>query len=417
MTRPLTIIPVLGVPEVVAGDDLASVLWSSFDGPLLAGDVVVVSSKVVSKALGLTAAGPDKSTLVLDESVRVVAERSVGDRVTRIVEAAAGPVMAAAGIDASNTGPSGALLLLPHDPDACAVVLRSALLSLSGMPDSSPIAVVLSDTAGRPWRAGLTDFALGSAGLRVLLDHRGEVDADGRMMSVTARAVADEIAAAADLVKGKADGVAAALVRGLPESWFVGAAGDAAPAASATSAPSASADSAAASAAPAASADSAARTTTSADASGTGGEFACGARRLVRTGAGDWFALGHVEALRSALGVAPGSADSEAVGIRSVGAEPFAVRVARVVALTLFADEDASLDLEITGEGGTDDGGDDTAYGEGIATVTLGASDAYRLGRLTQRLEVAAVSEDLHVRIDGEPTAEHSITADLSLKA
>ncbi len=262
--------------------------------------------------------------------------------------------MAAAGIDASNTGPSGALLLLPHDPDACARTLRSGLLSLSGMPPSAPLAVVLSDTAGRPWRAGLTDFALGAAGLQVLLDHRGEVDADGRLMSVTARAVADEIAAAADLVKGKADGVAAAVVRGLPESWF-------------------------------ASPDD---------------EFASGAGRLVRTGAGDWFAVGHVEALRQALGVAPGSADSEAVGIRSVGAETLADRVARVVSLTLFADEDASVDLEIDEEVS--------------ATVTLGAADDYALGRLSQRLEIAAASEDLHVTVTGDPTAEHSITATLS---
>jgi coenzyme F420-0:L-glutamate ligase/coenzyme F420-1:gamma-L-glutamate ligase len=396
VTRPLTIIPVLGLPEVVAGDDVASLVLAALDSPLLPGDVVVVSSKVVSKALGLSAAGPDKSVLVLNESVRVVAERSVGDRVTRVVEAVAGPVMAAAGIDASNTGPSGSLLLLPRDPDACAVALRSALLSLSGMPSDSPVAVVLSDTAGRPWRAGLTDFALGSAGLRVLLDHRGEVDADGRLMSVTARAVADEIAAAADLVKGKADGVAAAVVRGLPESWFL-IATDGVPSPLA------------------ASADSAARATTSADASGLGGEFASGARGLVRAGAGDWFALGHVEALRAALGVAPGSPESESVGIRSVGAEPFSDRVARVVALTLFEDEDASLDLEITSE--ADDGGERTAYGEVVATVTLGARDAYRLGRLTQRLEIAAASEDLHTKIISEPSAEHSITATLSPRA
>lgn len=393
MTRALTIVPVLGLPEVVAGDDLASLVLAALDGPLLAGDVVVVSSKVVSKALGLTAAGDNKTALVLDESVRVVAERSAGERVTRVVEAAAGPVMAAAGIDASNTGPSGALLLLPRDPDACAVALRSALVEQSGMPASAPLAVVLSDTAGRPWRAGLTDFALGSAGLRVLLDHRGEVDADGRLMSVTARAVADEIAAAADLVKGKSDGVAAAVVRGLPESWFLDPSGVDSPGADVSGAD-----------VPVASADVAARATTSADATG--------ARGLVRTGAGDWFALGHVEALRAALGVAPGSADSEFVGIRSVGAEPFSARVSRVVALTLFADEDASVDLEISGE--VEDEGENTAYGEVVASVTLGAADDFALGRLVQRLEVAAASEDLTVTLTGSPTAEHTITAGLS---
>ncbi|MFC7491599.1 MULTISPECIES: coenzyme F420-0:L-glutamate ligase [unclassified Knoellia] len=365
MTRPLTIVPVLGMPEVHEGDDVAGLVLAALGETSLApGDVVVVSSKVVSKALGLTGVGSDKSVLVQGESVRVVAERTSGDRITRVVEALAGPVMAAAGIDGSNTGPSGSLLLLPHDPDACARALRAALLSLSGMPPSAPLAVVLSDTAGRPWRAGLTDFALGAAGLRVLLDHRGETDADGRVMSVTARAVADEIAAAADLVKGKADGVAAALVRGLPESWFE---------------------------------------------DGSEHELASGARQLVRTGTGDWFALGHVEALRQALGVAPGSPESEAVGIRSVAPEAFAARVARVVALTLFADEDASADLEVATTGG--DPASDT---EGMATVTLGAADDYALGRLTQRLEIAAASEDLHAALTGEPTAEHSVTVSLS---
>ncbi|WP_353950826.1 coenzyme F420-0:L-glutamate ligase [Knoellia sp. S7-12] len=379
MTRSLTIIPVLGMPEVQRGDDVAELVLAALgDSGIEPGDAVVVSSKIVSKALGLTAVGSDKTELVLSESVRVVAERSVGDRVTRVVESVAGPVMAAAGIDASNTGPSDQLLLLPRDPDTCARTVRSGLLELSGMPSGAPLAVILSDTAGRPWRAGLTDFALGSAGLRVLLDHRGEVDADGRLMSVTARAVADEIAAAADLVKGKTDGVAVAVVRGLPESWFV--ATDVA----------------------AASADSAASTAASADATG---EFASGAGQLVRTGAGDWFALGHVEALRQALGVAPGSPDSEGVGIRSVGAETFADRVARVVSLTLFADEDASVDLEL-----------DVVHGdpEAVATVTLGAADDFALGRLAQRFEIAAASEDLHPTLTGEPTAEHSVTATLS---
>jgi len=370
MTRPLAIIPVLGVPEVRGGDDVAALLLAALgDVALEPGDVVVVSSKIVSKALGLTAAGSDKTELVLGESVRVVAERAVGDRVTRIVEAKAGPVMAAAGIDASNTGPSDVLLLLPHDPDACARTLRSDLLVQSGMPPSAPLAVVLSDTAGRPWRAGLTDFALGAAGLQVLLDHRGEVDADGRLMSVTARAVADEIAAAADLVKGKADGIAAAVVRGLPDAWFV-------------------------------------QEPVIGGAHGTD-EFASGARELVRTGPGDWFALGHVEALRQALGVAAGSSDSEAVGVRSVGPETFAARVARVVSLTLFADEDASVDLEI--EPNPEGAG-------GRAVVTLGATDDFSLGRLSQRFEVAAASEDLHPSLTGDPTAEHSITATLSAK-
>ena len=380
MTRPLSVLPVLGLPEVESGDDLAGLLLAAVgaDG-VLAGDVVVVSSKVVSKALGLRAVGSAKSDLVRSQSVRVVAERTAGEHITRVVEAAAGPVMAGAGIDASNTGPSDALLLLPRDPDACARDLRSALLSRLGMPAGAPLAVVLSDTAGRPWRAGLTDFALGSAGLRVLLDHRGEVDVDGRVLSVTARAVADEIAAAADLVKGKADGVAAAVVRGLPASWFpVEAAVDG---------------------------EASGGVVDGVDAEGAEREFASGAAQLVRTGPGDWFAVGHVEAVRSALGVAPGSSDSEAVGIRSVGAETFADRVSRVVALTLFADEDASVDLEVTAE---------TADNGPAAVVTLGAADDFALGRIAQRLEVAAASEDLVAVLTGAPTAEHTVSARLS---
>ena len=369
MTAPLTIVPLLGVPEVREGDDVAALLLTALSPHgLQDGDVLVVSSKVVSKSLGLRASSDDKAALVLRESRRVVAERSSGDQVTRVVESAAGPVMAAAGVDGSNTGPSTDLLLLPHDPDACARALRSALLSHSGMPASSPLAVLLSDTAGRPWRDGLTDFALGAAGLRVLLDHRGEEDVDGRVLSVTSRAVGDEIASAADLVKGKADGVAAALVRGLPLTWFETEEPDQA-------------------------------------------ETASGAADLVRVGPGDWFALGHVEALRSALGVAPGTADSEAVGIRSVAPEGLAVRLARVVALTLWADEDASLDLEVLDGTGTSDA---RSGEQALAVVTLGASDDFRLGRLAQRLDVAAASEDLHTVGRGEPTAEHGLTVALT---
>lgn len=377
VTQPVAVVPVLGVPEVTAGDDVAALLLAALGpGGLMAGDVLVISSKIVSKALGLRAVAPSKASLVAEESVRVVAERVTGEHVTRVVEAAAGPVMAAAGIDASNTGPSGELLLLPRDPDACALRLRESLLSRAGMPSTTPFAVVLSDTAGRPWRAGLTDFALGSAGLHVLLDHRGESDVDGRVMSVTARAVADEVAAAADLVKGKADGVAAAVVRGLPLSWLA--------------------------------------LVEDSDA-GAPGDSDAGARRLVRAGSGDWFAMGHVEAVRAALGVAPGSSESEEVGIRSVGAEPFADRVARVVALTLFADEDASVDLEITVDEG--DGVGDGGAVENLALVTLGAADDFALGRLAQRLEVAAASEDLTATLTGAPSAEHSVTARVSSAA
>ncbi len=231
-----------------------------------AGDCLVVSSKVVSKALGLTWHGM-REDAVAAGTVRVVAERRAADGITRVVESVAGPVMAAAGVDASNTGPSAPVLLLPDDPDAEAARLRAALLDRLELPSATPLAVVLSDTAGRPWRDGLTDLALGSAGLAVLEDLRGATDHDGRPLAVTMRAVADEVAAAADLVKGKADGIPAALVRGLDAAWF--------------------------------------------------SPDAAGARALVRVGPGDWFALGHVEAVRAALGVPAGSALSQEVGIRS----------------------------------------------------------------------------------------------------
>ncbi|NHA67994.1 coenzyme F420-0:L-glutamate ligase [Phycicoccus flavus] len=325
-----------GVPEVRTGDDLARLLLAalaSSESALSPGDCLVVSSKVVSKARGLTWDG-DRASAVEAHTRRVVAERvGTTGAVTRVVESVAGPVMAAAGVDASNTGPDDAVLLLPEDPDAEAAALRAALLRAADLPEDTPLGVVLSDTAGRPWRAGLTDFALGAAGMVVLDDLRGGVDHDGRPLLVTARAVADEVAAAADLVKGKADGVPAALVRGLPASWFA-----------------------------------------------VGPEDDAGAAALVRLGPGDWFATGHVEALRAALGVAPGSAASDEVGVRSVVPEPLGVRVGRVVALALHGVPDGSADVAVDADG---------------ADVGLAAPDGYDLGRLVVRLEVAAASEDL----------------------
>ena len=165
--------------------------------------MVVVSSKVASKALGLVAS--DRESAVAAATVRVVAERTMPDgRVTRVVESASGPVMAAAGVDASNTGGSDGVLLLPTDPDGVCASLLAALQRAFGV---TRLGVVLSDTSGRPWREGQVDFALGAAGLTVLDDLRGAVDADGRPLAVTARAIADEVAAAADLVKGKVDAV------------------------------------------------------------------------------------------------------------------------------------------------------------------------------------------------------------------
>lgn len=201
-----------GVPEIHAGDDLAAILVTA-TGRLEAGDVVVVSSKVVSKAEGRQVVADDREQAITDETVRVVAVREQpGGGVTRIVENRLGIVGAAAGVDSSNVEP-GTVLLLPVDPDESAARLRTALIAATG----APVGVVVSDTLGRPWRRGQTDVAIGAAGIRVVDDLRGLPDANGRTMGVTVVAVADEIAGLADLVKGKAENRPVAVVRGLGE--------------------------------------------------------------------------------------------------------------------------------------------------------------------------------------------------------
>ncbi len=199
-----------GVPEIGAGDDLAAVVAAAV-GPLEDGDVVVVSSKIVSKAEGRQVVAEDREQAITDETVRVVATRPGGGGGTvRIVENRLGIVGAAAGVDASNVAP-GTVLLLPEDPDASAALLRTALADRTG----AVIGVVVTDTLGRPWRRGQTDVAIGAAGIDVLEDLRGLPDGGGRRMDVTVVAIADEIAALADLVKGKAANRPIAVVRGL----------------------------------------------------------------------------------------------------------------------------------------------------------------------------------------------------------
>ncbi len=201
-----------GVPEIQAGDDLAAIVVAA-TGRLEAGDVVVVSSKVVSKAEGRQVVADDREQAITDETVRVVAVREQpGGGITRIVENRLGIVGAAAGVDSSN-GEPGTVLLLPVDPDESAARLRTALIAAAG----APVGVVVSDTLGRPWRRGQTDVAIGAAGIQVVDDLRGLPDANGRTMGVTVVAVADEIAAMADLVKGKAENRPVAVVRGLGE--------------------------------------------------------------------------------------------------------------------------------------------------------------------------------------------------------
>jgi coenzyme F420-0:L-glutamate ligase / coenzyme F420-1:gamma-L-glutamate ligase len=194
-----------GLPEVQAGDDLAKMIAAAEPG-LVDGDVLLVTSKIVSKAEGRIVRAQDREAAIDAETVRVVARRGP----LRIVENRQGLVMAAAGVDASNT-PSGTVLLLPEDPDASARAIRAGLRDALGVD----VGVVVTDTFGRPWRAGLTDVAIGAAGVRVLDDLRGGTDAHGNPLSATVVATADELAAAGDLVKGKAAGLPVAVVRGL----------------------------------------------------------------------------------------------------------------------------------------------------------------------------------------------------------
>ncbi|MGH8866442.1 MAG: coenzyme F420-0:L-glutamate ligase [Actinomycetes bacterium] len=205
---PLQVRPLHGIGEVRAGDDLAALVADALarSGDTLAhGDVLVVTSKVVSKAEGRVRPAPSREAAIDDETVRLVARRGP----TRIAETRHGLVLAAAGVDASNTEP-GTVVLLPEDPDGSARRLRAGLAERLGVR----VGVVVSDTAGRPWRVGVTDLAIGLAGVRALHDLRGEVDPYGNPLEATLVAQADEVAAAADLVKGKRRGVPVALVRG-----------------------------------------------------------------------------------------------------------------------------------------------------------------------------------------------------------
>ena len=201
-----------GIGDIRPGADLAAEITTA--APWLRdGDVLVVTSKIVSKAEGrlvdVPVSGPEREAAreaaLQAETARPVARRGG----TRIVQTHHGFVMASAGIDASNVDRSQ-LVLLPKDPDASARALRQAMRDRFGLN----VAVIVSDTMGRPWRTGLTDVALGAAGLGPLRDHRGEVDAYGNELHITQMAVIDELSGAAELVKGKSDQVPVAVVRG-----------------------------------------------------------------------------------------------------------------------------------------------------------------------------------------------------------
>jgi coenzyme F420-0:L-glutamate ligase/coenzyme F420-1:gamma-L-glutamate ligase len=214
--RPVELIPITGIGDVTPGDDLVAILGDALEGVLQPGDILVVTHKAVSKAEGaIVEVDPDDprshADVVEEEAARVVRRR--GDLVIDITRH--GFVCANAGVDRSNVH-DGTVVLLPRDPDRSAHRLRTGLEQRF----EGPIAVVVTDTFGRPWRRGVADIAIGVSGIDPIVDHRGQPDMYGRIMEVTEVAIVDELAAAADLVMGKADGIPAAVVRGL--EWTPG---------------------------------------------------------------------------------------------------------------------------------------------------------------------------------------------------
>jgi coenzyme F420-0:L-glutamate ligase/coenzyme F420-1:gamma-L-glutamate ligase len=210
----LTIIPVDGIGEIKEGDDLAGIIAGAAN--LADGDVVVVTQKIVSKAEGMLEAVDvddplSHKKIVERESVRVLRRR--GDLI--ISETKHGFVCANAGVDLSNVE-RGYAALLPEDSDRSARRIRDGIKARADVD----VAVIVSDTFGRTWRRGLTDVAIGCAGIGAILDLRGSSDTYGREMQVTEVAVVDEIASAAELVMGKSAGVPAAIVRGIPQEWL-----------------------------------------------------------------------------------------------------------------------------------------------------------------------------------------------------
>jgi coenzyme F420-0:L-glutamate ligase/coenzyme F420-1:gamma-L-glutamate ligase len=350
-TPPVALTPLLGLPEVREGDNVAEILLKGLQRneiQLLDGDILVLSSKVISKAMGLRAPAGEQAEVVLSQTVRIVAERRTPSGVTRIVESVAGPVMTAAGVDASNTADESTVLLLPDDPDAVAAQIRDGVqtgwLALSGTHVVTGL--ILSDTAGRPWRNGQTDLALGACGIQVVDDLRGSTDTNGRILSVTERCIADEIAAAADLVKGKATGVPAAHIRGLGQYVL-------------------------------------------------GHESTSGARDLVRTGPQDWFGYGMAEAVRAALGVEPGTVQASEVGVPFIDPEDSGTRARRALRIALLTCPDVVGEVD----------GD---------TVALVAPDDFTLGVAAARAEVALRGEGLASIVTRSPVSSLPVDARLA---
>lgn len=199
------VIPIEGVPEISAGDDLAGLIAEHLPEPLIDGDVIVVTQKVVSKSEDRLIPARERTAAIERESVRTL--RRLGTM--PIAETRQGFVCANAGVDASNV-PTDRLALLPVDPDASARRIRARLERMA----RAQIGVIVTDTFGRAWRVGQTDVAIGVAGIEPFIDHRGTLDTFGNELHATRICIADEIAGAAELVMGKTAGICAAIIRG-----------------------------------------------------------------------------------------------------------------------------------------------------------------------------------------------------------
>lgn len=214
MTAGLTVTAIDGIGEIHRGDDLAGIIIDHLE--VAEHDIIIVTQKIVSKAEGairdVDPGDPDSHRPIVEEqAVRVVRRRGA----LMITETRHGFICANAGVDLSNVA-SGTAALLPDDPDRSARRIRDGIVGRTG----HNVAVIVTDTFGRPWRRGVTDVAIGSAGLVPVIDLRGSEDAYGRTLAVTEVAIADELAAAADLVMGKSSGVPVAVIRGGDPSWF-----------------------------------------------------------------------------------------------------------------------------------------------------------------------------------------------------
>jgi coenzyme F420-0:L-glutamate ligase/coenzyme F420-1:gamma-L-glutamate ligase len=211
-------ISLIGIPiehRFTKGDDLTSIVLTAIDNSpdipdgLNNGDIVVVTSKIIAKAEGRVIHAEDREDAITSETVRIVATKEQPRGVTRIVETSHGLILAAAGVDASNTE-SGTVVLLPRDPDASAQQLREQIMQLR----SINVGVIITDTLGRAWRLGVTDHAIGAAGIQVLDDLTGTNDSFGQELHMTVVAIADQLAAASELVRAKQTLTPVAVIRG-----------------------------------------------------------------------------------------------------------------------------------------------------------------------------------------------------------